>query len=1541
MDKRRHVVALMVSCSSAETDLKLLGELETHLRPLELDGLLQLSHRRRVGPGEDVAQRQAEALEAAHLILLLISSDYRNDDACVDESRRALARRDAGEVRVIPVLLRPCDWKHGPLAGLKPLPGNELPVSSWTDRDAAWENVARSVRVIAEELRPDVADRRDNAANVAHASRPEGEQGDRLLEQTIDFLQRVLAVLELRERQRGREVRIIRKPAPPPFHEHVEVFSAERLGQSVTFALGVSAESITEESLDLFRREVHTPYTRSAPGVFSQLVYGGDAAPQSLVNRAYFDGIHLTSFLEYQGLIDFRRYIEKQTGDLAADRVYPPSLFVPQRFRHTVGLDEHEGDDALAMLQDWLASPHARFVLVLGDFGTGKTFLLRELARRLGHRGGPLAPLLIEMRGLQKAQRLGELVAQHLMRCGMDRIDYPAFQYMLSEGRIVLLFDGFDELALRVSYERATEHFDTLLEAATGNAKIVVTSRTQHFISEQQVKTALGEKAISRGFRLMTLQPFDQAQIRRFLTNRFSSEQIAEQRLRLIEQVRDLLGLSHNPRMLSFIAEIEEEKLLEARGASGEITAAGLYQLLLDRWLGHEFERAHPKGMQPGLSLAQRWAAVVELAALLWRRTERTIHVTEIPESILESVKTLAAAERGGPPQTLEDGVIAHQLGSGTLLRRDEEGNCSFLHQSILEWLVAREAAREVEVGGTSALLAAAEMPLLMAEFFASLATPTRAVTWARGILEAEGAGEVAIKNALLVLRHLGVEARRGLNLAGQDLRGQDLSGRDLERADLTGADLTDARLVGARLDGASLRQARLVRADLSKASAVGVNFEGADLSMARLLGTDLRQARFDGARLSMMVRLVGASLDAGAIGERDLALAAPPIPPIVEARSDSPAAPCAAAAFSPEGALMASGHADGSVRLWEARSGQPIRALLGHQDEVRSVAFSPDSRTLASGSTDQTLRLWDVGTGEVIHVLRSHKAALTSVAFSPDGQVLASGSKDRSVRLWDARSGGLLHELRGHEAWVTSVAFSSDGRTLASGGNDRTVRLWDTGTGAATGLLTHQAMVTSVAFSPDGSMVAFGTDDRSVLLQAVGHRKMRLNLQGHSGVVTSVAFSPGGQILASGSEDMTVRLWDVTSGRQLHALQGHQGFVSSVTFSPDGRTAASASKDRTLRLWDATSGQALLTTQGHRAPVTNVAFSQDGLTLALGTNGPAVRLWDLSSGLAERVLQGFKDGVLGVAFRPEGGIMVACGVDGDVRLWEPGSNSPRHVLHSQRQRMHVRSAAFSLDGRTVALGGNDGSLHLWAASSGRLLCKLEGHLTWVTWVSFSSDGNTLASASHDRTVRLWRVRSGKSLRVIEGHEDVVTSVALSADGELVASGSGDRTLRVWETQSGRETRLSRHDAVLRCMSFSPPRAPRDWTLAAGADDGAVLLYDRGMENPQLLRGHEARVSGVAFSPDGLLLASASHDGTARLWHVATGACLAVLLPRPEGWAAFTLDGRFKLGGDIQGAFWHLVGPCRFEPGELDPYLPEPLRVPDDQPLFTLPPASS
>ena len=134
------------------------------------------------------------------------------------------------------------------------------------------------------------------------------------------------------------------------------------------------------------------------------------------------------------------------------------------------------------------------------------------------------------------------------------------------------------------------------------------------------------------------------------------------------------------------------------------------------------------------------------------------------------------------------------------------------------------------------------------------------------------------------------------------------------------------------------------------------------------------------------------------------------------------------------------------SSLLKAVQTSKETNRLEGHGSAVYSVAFSPNGERLVSGSFDGTLRLWDAQTGNPLgEPLEGHGSAVYSVAFSPNGERLVSGSFDGTLRLWDAQTGNPLGEpLEGHGSAVYSVAFSPNGERLVSGSFDGTLRLWD-----------------------------------------------------------------------------------------------------------------------------------------------------------------------------------------------------------------------------------------------------------------------------------------------------------------------------------------------------------------------------------------------------------------------------------------------------------------------------------------------------------------
>ncbi|ACU40232.1 eIF2A-related protein [Actinosynnema mirum] len=1248
--------------------------------------------------------------------------------------------------------------------------------------------------------------------------------------------------------------------------------------------VGVVDGDLTERAVDAFVVDVHRHFTAEDPGTRSEIVYSGRLASADLVGRATRRGVSPRSWVEYRGLLDLGPLEERLRNALARDKVYPEALYTAQRYRvvgrHSSGEVE---PDLLARVLDWLGLRARQFVVVLGDFGRGKSFLLRQLARALPEHLGGVTPLLVELRSLQKAPTLNQLLANALVGQGVAVVDVDKLRYMIASGRVALLFDGFDELELRVGYDNAADYLRTLLEVVGGEAKVVLTSRTQHFRSAAQVLTALGDEVVATGAsRVVELEDFTREQIVEFLTKRYGGDhERARARLRLLDEVQDLLGLSRNPRMLSFIAELEEDRLREVQQRKGTISAADLYQELVDSWLLHEQARQQHRHGLPVLGKDERLRVCTDLATRLW-----STGANAIQEDELGVVAVAALTEVADLGYTQDQ--VAHAIGSGTLLVTGESG-FGFVHRSVMEWLVANEAARRLRAGEGVGEVAGRAMSRLMVDFLCDLAGHARARRWALAVSVDGLASAEEKQNALLVVDRLG-----GSGLG--DLSELDLRKADLSRLDLRGTRLVGSDLRGQRVDGAVLR---------------GVDLTGADLRGARVTGGDLSEAVLTGSRWegAALLGVAGTErrpeLRVAAVSGRDRA-------EVMLARSG----PVLAVAYSPDGERIALAHGR-QVELLNAAGHSSLRFVGEHGGKVTSVAFSPDGTRLVTGGEDGTARVWTTD-GDHVLTLTGHERTVTAVAFFPDGRRIATGSRDGTTRTWTS-AGEPLRVLTSDSRPITALALAPDGRRLATGSSAGTAHVWTAGGEHVAELAGHENWINAVAFSPDGARVTTASSDRTARTWTTDGTQVAV-LTDDVGPVTALAHSPDGKHVATGASDGTGHVW-TADGSLVATLLGHQGVITSIAYSPDGAIITTAGSDKTARTWNADGGLVAIPTTRSRT-VTSAAFAPNGRFLATASSDGATRVWT-REGVLVTTVHGDGNRVNAVAFSPGSHRIATAGHDGTAHVWAgDGSSTATLVGHEHR----VNAVAFSPNGELIATAGSDQTARLWD-SEGSARAVLTGHRNWVTSVVFSPDGELVATASHDGTARIWSV-DGEPVTDFVKHPRPVTSVAFSPDSGTIATGGNDGTARLWTVEGGLLRSLPRHRGRVTAVAFSPNGAH---VATAGSEGDAHVLGLDGTVRA-VLSGHSESVMTVAFSPRGNHLATGSVDGTTRLW-TADGALVATLIATDDGWATLFPDGSYKHGGDVGAFLWWAIKSCRFEVGELDHHYPEIRRLPHSAPM--------
>ncbi|MEN8218540.1 MAG: WD40 repeat domain-containing protein [Pseudomonadota bacterium] len=512
-----------------------------------------------------------------------------------------------------------------------------------------------------------------------------------------------------------------------------------------------------------------------------------------------------------------------------------------------------------------------------------------------------------------------------------------------------------------------------------------------------------------------------------------------------------------------------------------------------------------------------------------------------------------------------------------------------------------------------------------------------------------------------------------------------------------------------------------------------------------------------------------------------------------------------------------------------------------------------------------------------------------------------------------------------GHKALIKDIVFTPDGRSLVSAGDDKLIRVWDIETGQTVRTLRgqigagHEGKIYAMALSPDGRWLAAGGFMAGTNTEKVGTIRLydfssgRLIalLSGHTNVVNALAFSPDSRILVSGSADFNAILWDVEQRRQLRTLQGHTDDIYAVAFTLDGGRVVTGSSDHTLRLWRVRDGKRIATLKGHTDEVVAIAISpQDGIIVSGSgeSDDYSIRLWDGQTGRFIKTLAIQRTQVSSLSFSPDGRYLVS-GVSKGKVCYVRSYPSGKRLLNYRGHDNIVLATAVSPDGRWAATGGGSNQeILIWSLPDGRLKQRLAGvgATTWAVGFSKEKEGQTLAwgktynqQGFHQN--RLGRLEYSLALPTSQRPLGAPREVNLSVDFLRAQDQWRDWTLRTADQNAILEIY---HQKVLKASierSSSDGYDHRSYTftpdgqsIISGGMNGVLSAYNREGSKIGDYVGHSGDVWAVAVSPDGRLLASASHDQTVRLWNVQSRENLFTLFHANNGeWVAWTPSGHY------------------------------------------------
>jgi WD40 repeat protein/uncharacterized caspase-like protein len=632
------------------------------------------------------------------------------------------------------------------------------------------------------------------------------------------------------------------------------------------------------------------------------------------------------------------------------------------------------------------------------------------------------------------------------------------------------------------------------------------------------------------------------------------------------------------------------------------------------------------------------------------------------------------------------------------------------------------------------------------------------------------------------------------------------------------------------------------------------------------------------GALLGLALGLCLAPLAAPAAGP---APAHQPLPPPVAVADLGHANGVSSLAIARTGKLLATGGADGLIKLWDVASGRLIRNFPMH-GLVTSLAFTAGDRQLVGSDSNGELVVWDPATGTkrrhwrrpgapgfpqveadgtIVELTRAQAGSLVTLR-SPRGDQLArlplpagaaelaldparrrlafSGSR-LAVEVRPLAGGAPAPPLERAPQNAMALRFSPDGLLLGASDEEDAVTFWDLRDG-------HRLRTVSCAelagkssayypcffnFLPDGRRAAIAFIDHVAVVDP------RTGERGDSWTVPQAelgglaAARDGSALFVESGNGVEVLGLGPARGRGRRRIEGRQSTIATLAFgdADDRLLAAGQRPDDGVTLWDLERGRPVLIHPLSRTSFSLAAVSRDSRFFAVSDTGDStgIEVWDAERRATLRRLPppGFAVGALALSDDAE--VLAAGGADpqqpaNEIALYRPGTPAPCILAGSPKS---IWNLALSSDRRWLASASGYpttlyGSLKLWDAATCQLRQDLLGPQATVAAVAFGGHDHWLASGAHD--VRVWNVDTGKLAQPLApGHFTLALAFSRDPDARLLAAAGNDGVVTLWEWRRARVVaRIAAHASQVYALAFSHDGR----TLATGAEDGAIRLWD-------------------------------------------------------------------------------------------------------------------